>query len=168
RGAQSYRARLLASIVWGALNADNARLFPCGPCGLVVSRGGTGYNPRRFIRPVPPFGKRTLSVNKQMLKKMVLLVGSIGLGAALSASTLALTEKQQKAMEERIRPVGTACLEGDSSCGSAVAVATGPRTAEEIYKSSCHTCHDAGVGGAPKLGDQADWKARLGKGLEQV
>lgn len=107
-------------------------------------------------------------MNKQMLKKLVLLAGSIGLGAALSASTLALTEKQQKAIEERIRPVGSVCLEGDSSCGSAVAVATGPRSAEEIYKSTCHTCHDAGVGGAPKIGDQADWKARLGKGIEQV
>jgi cytochrome c5 len=103
-----------------------------------------------------------------MLKKMVWLVGSVGFGVALSASTLALTEKQHQAIEERVRPVGSACLEGDSNCGSMVAVATGPRTAEDVYKASCHTCHEAGIGGAPKLGDTADWKARLGKGLEQV
>jgi cytochrome c5 len=34
-------------------------------------------------------------------------------------------------------------------------------SAEETYKSTCSICHDAGVGGAPKLGDKAAWAPRV-------
>ena len=35
---------------------------------------------------------------------------------------------------------------------------------EEIYKQVCFACHDAGVAGAPKIGDKAAWEARIAKG----
>lgn len=35
---------------------------------------------------------------------------------------------------------------------------------ESIYKGKCIACHGAGVAGAPKLGDQAAWKARIAQG----
>ena len=41
-------------------------------------------------------------------------------------------------------------------------------TAEETYKSSCGTCHDAGLAGAPKLGDKAAWAPRLKQGKEAL
>ncbi len=41
-------------------------------------------------------------------------------------------------------------------------------TAEETYKSSCGTCHDAGVANAPKLGDKAAWAPRIKLGKEAM
>lgn len=35
---------------------------------------------------------------------------------------------------------------------------------EQIYKQACFVCHTTGVAGAPKLGDVADWKARIAQG----
>jgi cytochrome c553 len=37
---------------------------------------------------------------------------------------------------------------------------------EQVYNSACKVCHQAGVAGAPKLGDQAIWNERAKKGLD--
>lgn len=39
---------------------------------------------------------------------------------------------------------------------------------EGAYKKTCAMCHSSGVGGAPKVGDAADWGARAGKGTDQL
>src|SRR3954463_8339899 len=39
-------------------------------------------------------------------------------------------------------------------------------TAEDTYKTSCSTCHDAGVANAPKLGDKAVWAPRVKQGTD--
>ncbi|MDY7577012.1 c-type cytochrome [Herbaspirillum sp. RTI4] len=39
---------------------------------------------------------------------------------------------------------------------------------EEVYKSTCMACHSAGVAGAPKVGDLAAWKARIGQGYDTL
>jgi nitrous-oxide reductase len=49
-----------------------------------------------------------------------------------------------------------------SSASEAVAATAG--AGEQIYRRSCFACHDGGVGGAPKLGDTAEWMARLKQG----
>ena len=84
-------------------------------------------------------------------------------------SAFALTDKQRAEMEERIKPAGEVCLQGDSSCGAAVASSGGgAKSGEEIYNSNCMACHSTGAAGAPKLGDAAAWTARLDKGIETV
>lgn len=35
---------------------------------------------------------------------------------------------------------------------------------EAVYKKACITCHGAGIAGAPKLGDAADWGPRIAQG----
>jgi cytochrome c5 len=35
---------------------------------------------------------------------------------------------------------------------------------EDTYKKTCFACHDAGVAGAPKLGDKAAWGTRIAQG----
>ena len=39
---------------------------------------------------------------------------------------------------------------------------------ESVYKKTCALCHAAGVAGAPKLGDKADWGPRLAQGIDTV
>jgi len=41
-------------------------------------------------------------------------------------------------------------------------------TADETYKSACGACHDAGLAGAPKLGDKAAWAPRVKQGKEAL
>ena len=41
-------------------------------------------------------------------------------------------------------------------------------TAEQNYKSTCAACHDAGVAGAPKLGDKAAWAPRIKQGKDAL
>lgn len=42
------------------------------------------------------------------------------------------------------------------------------RSGEEIVKAKCHTCHEAGVNGAPKIGDREAWTGRVKRGLDVV
>ena len=43
-----------------------------------------------------------------------------------------------------------------------------PRTGEEIVKAQCFKCHEAGKGGAPKIGDRDAWIPRLKEGLDST
>ena len=57
----------------------------------------------------------------------------------------------------RIQPVGTVVL----------AEATGPKgmmTGDQVYGQVCKTCHEAGLAGAPKVGDKAAWGKVIAQG----
>ncbi|MEE4193178.1 MAG: c-type cytochrome [Halieaceae bacterium] len=98
------------------------------------------------------------------LKSLVIL-----LAAALSITAFAKTEEQRAAITERIKPHGSVCVAGDTSCGAMTAVAAGGdsvRSGEEVYNAACVACHASGAAGAPKLGDVAAWSDRISKGRE--
>jgi cytochrome c5 len=59
---------------------------------------------------------------------------------------------------ERIRPVA------DVSLGASAGGPQSAKSGEEIYKTVCMACHAAGVQGAPKLGNRAEWAPRLKAG----
>ena len=63
--------------------------------------------------------------------------------------------RRRAAVAMRIQPVGTVNV--------AVADATpaAPKSGAEVVAAACHSCHGAGVLGAPKIGDQAAWSQRL-------
>ncbi|MCL4152278.1 UNVERIFIED_CONTAM: hypothetical protein GTU68_002519 [Idotea baltica] len=39
---------------------------------------------------------------------------------------------------------------------------------EEVFNQACAACHTAGMMNAPKVGDQADWKARIAQGYKAL
>jgi len=96
------------------------------------------------------------------------VVSVVALCAAMAASAIELSDSQRAAIEERIKPVGESCMEGDSSCGGAAAAAasSGPRSGEDVYNAACMACHSTGAAGAPKLGDAAAWADRIAKGTD--
>lgn len=55
---------------------------------------------------------------------------------------------------------------------SAVFVLTGSNgvlaDAKSEYESKCSACHGFGIAGAPRLGDTADWQARIAKGMDVI
>ena len=62
---------------------------------------------------------------------------------------------------ERIRPVGTVTL-ADARAPQ------GALSGEQVYQTVCKTCHEAGLVGAPKLGDKAAWGPRIKKGADAL
>src|SRR5690606_38043259 len=42
------------------------------------------------------------------------------------------------------------------------------KTGQQVYESTCSACHNAGVAGAPKLGDKAAWARHIAEGLEKI
>ena len=90
---------------------------------------------------------------------------------AVSASAADLSDKQRAEIEERIKPVGEVCLEGDNNCGGAAVAAAGggaARSGEDVYNAACMACHSTGAAGAPKLGDVAGWADRIAKGNDAL
>jgi len=65
------------------------------------------------------------------------------------------------AVAARIQPVGSVEFGGASA-------AAGSRSGEEIVKSTCAACHQAGVANAPKIGDKAAWAPRIKTGLNTL
>lgn len=92
---------------------------------------------------------------------------------AVSASAVEMSDGQRAAIEERIKPVGESCLEGDSQCGAAAAAApageaVAARSGEDVYNAACMACHSTGAAGAPKVGDAAAWSPRIAKGMDAL
>lgn len=68
-----------------------------------------------------------------------------------------------QAVEARLRPVADA--------GYTLKDANAPKvlqSGEAIYTSTCAACHGSGAAGAPKVGDNAAWGARMAQGESTV
>ncbi|MED5296398.1 MAG: c-type cytochrome [Pseudomonadota bacterium] len=109
------------------------------------------------------------------MKSSKLILGClITLGLATSQA-MAQDDAARDAMAERLAPVGSLCLEGQD-CGSAAMAAaggdgggaSGGADGEAVYGSICMACHDTGVAGAPKRGDEAAWAERTTKGFDTL
>lgn len=89
----------------------------------------------------------------------------------LLLATVAFASPYEDEVEEQIGRAGKICLKGQS-CGRGGASAIEQPgsdqpvalTAKEVYQKGCAVCHDAGIGGAPRLGSQDGWGSRLVKG----
>lgn len=100
-----------------------------------------------------------------MFKKSVIAIFAV----MVASAAWALSDKQRADIEARIAPAGKVCVQGDTTCGGAGAVASsGPRSGEQVYNTYCTACHSVGVLGAPKTGS-SDWIARIdAKGRDTV
>jgi cytochrome c5 len=69
-----------------------------------------------------------------------------------------------EAVAKRLQPVGRVEFGGGGGAGGAA----GSRSGEDVVKAVCNTCHQAGVAGAPKIGDRAQWAPRIKQGLQTM
>jgi cytochrome c5 len=96
----------------------------------------------------------------------LVVAGVLSLAAALGAQAQTAQEKE---IAERIKPVGEVCIQGKSDCAAPVAaVASGPRSGDQVYGTACLACHDTGAAGAPKKGVAADWATRIAQGEDTL
>ena len=68
---------------------------------------------------------------------------------------------QPEAVAARIQPVARVEI-------GAPAAAPGARSGEDLVKTACAACHQAGVANAPKIGDKAAWAPRVKPGLSAL
>jgi cytochrome c5 len=68
-----------------------------------------------------------------------------------------------EAVAQRIQPVARLEFGGAGGGGAA-----GGRSGEEVVKSTCAACHQAGVAGAPKIGDKAQWAPHIKGGQQHL
>ncbi len=113
----------------------------------------------------------------------------IGVLAAIALAILVLTMKlsdltqgiytrdaveYQAAIAERIRPVGQVYRPGEEAEAPEPTVETvaepepvaAAMSGPQVYNSACIACHSTGVGGAPVLGDAAQWADRIAQGMD--
>lgn len=104
-----------------------------------------------------------------MTTRMITAVLAVLALVGFSAGVLAVSDKERAAIEERIKPEGEVCLQGDASCAAAAtASAAAARSGEEVYNAACLACHLTGAANAPKLGDVAAWADRIAKGIDAL
>ncbi|GMR19473.1 MAG: hypothetical protein BMS9Abin36_0068 [Gammaproteobacteria bacterium] len=72
------------------------------------------------------------------------------------------TAAVDKDVVARIAPVGQVSIMG--SVLNAVIPAAQAADGKATFNASCAACHATGVAGAPKVGDKANWKARIAQG----
>jgi len=70
---------------------------------------------------------------------------------------------------DRIKPVGKLAMELPievAVINTSISTGTVTRDGAQVFDQSCAACHASGIAGAPKLGDQLQWKTRLAKGAK--
>ncbi|KPQ27197.1 Cytochrome c5 [Halomonas sp. HL-93] len=105
-------------------------------------------------------------------------LGSLAaLGVVIMSGSGALADTSRETITERLAPIGSVCLQGQS-CGTQAAEEEAESNAQSgdgdldgqaLYSSTgCAACHDSGTAGAPALGDTEAWSARLEQGTEDL
>jgi cytochrome c5 len=73
---------------------------------------------------------------------------------------------------ERIKPVAEVNIASAETqrepVKNAAAAPPPSRNGQQVYQTTCVACHDAGIAGAPKLGDKSQWAKHVAKGLDNL
>lgn len=87
------------------------------------------------------------------------------LAQMVSGSSKVKVADNKSQVAERIKPVGEVALAGAVAvANSVIPAANAANKGEATYNTACAACHTAGVAGAPKLGDKANWGPRIAQG----
>ncbi|MDP3516074.1 MAG: c-type cytochrome [Pseudohongiella sp.] len=101
------------------------------------------------------------------MQSRVIKIGLMIVGLSVAGAALAQSVRDQQ-IAERLMPVGSVCLAGEScaSGGGAAApamaqAATAAFSAQGTYEQYCAMCHNTGMANAPRRDDAAHWTARV-------
>jgi cytochrome c5 len=98
---------------------------------------------------------------------VVLLAFAVPIGLFALLSQLITGERPPGSTEaetgalNRIKPVGALTLVDAST-------PQGDLSGEQVYQTVCKTCHEAGLVGAPKVGDKAAWSPHIKEGVDAL
>ena len=66
------------------------------------------------------------------------------------------------------RAAMAAAQEAAAKAAAAQVAFGGSTDGKTVYEGLCHSCHTAGIAGAPKLGDKTAWAPRIAQGLDTL
>lgn len=104
---------------------------------------------------MPPNGGSSYS-EQEMRNVIEFMLAEAGL---LESTSTLVPSTQTPLIEESVKPIGTFKNEQPS-----VDLAAGSKA----YRGACFVCHDAGVAGAPRLGDKIAWAVRIANGFDAM
>lgn len=81
----------------------------------------------------------------------------IGLLSQLFTSGARDMNEDKAKVLERIQPFGTVVI-------AKATPASGNMSGQQVFEQVCKTCHEAGIAGAPKIGDKSLWAPRIAEG----
>ena len=81
----------------------------------------------------------------------------IGLLSQLFTSGARDMSEDKAKVLERIKPIGTVLI-------AEATPASGNMSGQQVFAQVCKTCHEAGIAGAPKIGDKSLWAPRIAEG----
>ena len=84
----------------------------------------------------------------------------------LLISGLLLADDYEDEVRDRLNKYSGSTIAVDNGSQESEEVVS--RSGKEVYEIGCAACHTAGLSGAPLLGDQSQWEARLLKGVETL
>lgn len=93
----------------------------------------------------------------------MLLILSMGIISSVAYAA----DTDNKAIAERIKPVGSVYLAGAAPKAQAAAKPAGPRSGQQVYQSACFACHGTGALNSPKAHTE-QWQPRLAKGMDTL
>ncbi|CAM3694684.1 c-type cytochrome [Rheinheimera salexigens] len=92
------------------------------------------------------------------MNKLTIAIALLLMTLGVNASS----ESDNAELAKRLAPVGQVYVAGAVVASTD---ASGPRSGEKVYQTSCFACHGTGALDAPKKGD-ASWKPRLEQGFD--
>jgi cytochrome c5 len=87
---------------------------------------------------------------------------NITLTVAICATALLAACGKQEAAAPAAAPAGTSA----PAAAAAAPAAAENEVGKSFFNKTCAVCHAAGVAGAPKPGDKADWGPRIAQGMD--
>ena len=113
---------------------------------------------------------------KSLLETIFVVIGTL-VGAIIIitfATTKSDTEDttvkvvENKPVEENVQPVAEVKVAENNSTTDNNSEENSLISGEKISQVNCILCHGAGVMGAPKIGDAAQWEARIAQGKDKL
>lgn len=113
--------------------------------------------------------------DRDFIRNFSLMIGALAVLAVIiyvlanaigGKDKVAASEAEKNAIAQRIKPVGEVTIAGRVL--NAVVPVAQAASGKSVYDAKCAACHAAGVAGAPKVGDKADWKDRIAQGNETL
>lgn len=92
-----------------------------------------------------------------VLVAFIVPIAVIGLLSQLFTSGARDLSEDKAKVLERIKPFGTVVI-------AEATPASGNMSGQQVFAQVCKTCHEAGIAGAPKVGDKAVWSPRIAEG----
>lgn len=96
------------------------------------------------------------------MNKCTVCGGIAFIAGALIVSLASANHNTEQALVDRVSAVGKLNI----TAGSSAVESAGPVDGESVYDQACAACHDAGIAGAPVIGEFDDWVERIEKGLD--